>query len=45
MENFDYFDALKESLEQAVDYTKGDKSRCRRFLHIRQMMWPGRARN
>ena len=29
MENFDYFDALKESLEQAVDYTKGDKSRCR----------------
>ena len=29
MENFDYFDALKESLEQAIDYTKGDKSRCR----------------
>ena len=29
MENFDYFDALKESLEQAVDYPKGDKSRCR----------------
>ena len=42
MENFDYFDALKESLEQAVNYTKGDKSR---FLHIRQMMWPGHARN
>lgn len=51
MENFDYFDALKESLEQAVDYTKGDKAVAvqwcgkRRFLHIRQMMWPGRARN
>ena len=32
MENFDYFDALKESLEQAVNYTKGDKSRCLAFL-------------
>jgi len=45
MENFDYFDALKESLEQAVDYTKGDKSRCRTVVRERQMMWPGRARN
>ena len=35
MENFDYFNALKESLEQAVDYTKGDKSRCRTVVRER----------
>ena len=29
MAHFVYCVTLKESLEQAVDYTKGDKSRCR----------------
>ena len=40
MENFDYFDALKESLEQAVDYTKGDKSRCRTAVSYTHLTLP-----
>jgi putative transcriptional regulator len=29
MKEYNYFDRLKESLEQAVDYKKGDKSKAR----------------
>ncbi|MCL2638526.1 MAG: transcriptional regulator [Oscillospiraceae bacterium] len=29
MKQYNYFDRLKESLEQAVDYKKGDKSKAR----------------
>ena len=29
MEDFDFFEELKQSLEEAVAFKKGDRSRCR----------------
>lgn len=37
MENFDYFEELKQSLDDAVAYKSGDKTRCRVQVYARKM--------
>lgn len=38
MENFDYFEELKQSLEEAAAYKHGDRSRCR--VSVREIPVP-----
>ena len=33
VKEFNYYERLKESLEQAVDFTKGDKSKAKVSVH------------